>query len=726
MLKHLRAFLQRRTLERDLDDEMRLHLDLETRDLMRTSGLPRAEAERQARIAFGGVERYKESHRDARGWRWLEELGQDVRYAARALRRAPLFSLSAVVVLALGIGAVSAAFSAIDSVMLSRLPYPSDDRLVRIYLEYANGNRFGLSTVDYRAIEAQQHSFASVGMLRPREAPVAAGGTPARARIGWATAGFFQTLGVSATAGRLTTPADDSVGAPRVALLSHGYATRTFGAAASALGQTVTIDGTSFSVVGILPVSVTDLAGVRADLWPSLQLPPPTRRGPFGQLVIARMQDHATLESAAADLTTISRQIYPVWASSFQDTTARMTPYSLRRAIIGDTGRTLGLFTGAAALVLLVAIANVASLMLARTVGRWREVTVRRVLGASRVRLIRLLATESLLLALLGAIGGIALASGGIRIIAFLSGSPVGMERAGLNGTVLAFAIGTALLSALIIGAYPVLLLVRGNAAATMRDGDRGSSGGARTGRLRGLLVSAEFALTLPLLVGAGLLLNSATRLQQVELGFESSRVLTLRTALPFARYSSDSITGAFWRRAFDEIRTIPGVVDVGLSTGIPPEGAADFNNFDLVDKPVAPGSPQPVSPWSQANSEYFKALRIPLVEGRLFLPSDTGVAPVVVVSQSWARHYFPEGKPVGRQLISGGCNACPLTTVVGVVGRREVAGTERECRCGLFSAQRRDGRPGSISSSERDGAQRSGRANPGEAAVARRGSAGG
>jgi putative ABC transport system permease protein len=454
-----------------------------------------------------------------------------------------------------------------------------------------------------------------------------------------------------------------------VVVLSNGYATRTFGDAARALNQTVTIDGTVFTIVGILPSGVTDLAGTRADLWPSLQLQPPTRRGPFGQVVIGRLNDKATIASAATDLTRISRDIFPLWSASFQDTTATLTPYGLKRTIIGDTGRTLGLFAGAASLVLLVAIANVASLMLARTIGRRREVTVRLVLGASRLRLIRLLATESLLLATLGALGGIALAGVGIQIIAFLSGNPVGLQQAGLNPQVLLFAIGVALVSALIIGAYPVLQLVKGNAAATLRDGDRASSGGAQTGRLRGALVSAEFALTLPLLVGAGLLLNSVTRLQQVELGFESSHVLTLRMALPFGRYSADSLTRAFWRRGLDEIRTIPGVVDVGLSTSIPPDGAWDFNNFDLVDHPVPPGSPQPNSPWSLSNSEYFQALRIPLLEGRMFLPSDTGAAPVVMVSQSWARHFFPEGSAVGKQMISGGCNSCPLTTVVGVVG---------------------------------------------------------
>jgi predicted permease len=668
MRRRLKALFRAQQLERDLDDEMRLHLDLQIRELI-ARGIPPAEATRRARIAFGGVERYKESHRDARGVRWIEELGQDLRYAGRALRRAPLFSLSAIVVLALGIGAVTAAFSAIDSVMLTRLPYPQDDRLVRVYQRFGNGNQFGLSTVEYRAIEEQQHSFSAVGMLRPREAPVAAGGTPGRARIGWHTAGFFTALGVQPFTGRLTTPSDDSLGAPGVVVLGYGYATGAFGDAAAALGRRVTIDGSSFTVVGTLPLGVTNLAGVRADLWPALQLPRPTRRGPFGSMVIGRLNDNASIASAAADLATISRQIFPLWAAGFQDTTATLTPLDLRRTIIGDSGRTLALFAGAAGLVLLVAIANVASLMLARTIGRWREVTVRRVLGASRVRLVRLLATESLLLSGLGAAGGIALATVGIRIIAFLSGNPVGLQQAGLNGAVLTFAIGVALMAALIIGAYPVLLLVRGNAAATMRDGDRGSSGSAKGGRLRSVLVSAEFALTLPLLAGAGLLLNSAARLQQVELGFESGNVLTLRTALPFARYSADSLTGAFWRRALDEIRTIPGVTDAGLSTSIPPEGAWDFNNFDLVDKPVTSGSPQPVSPWSLSNREYFKALRIPLIEGRLFDAADSGAAPVVLVSQSWARHYFPEGQAVGRQLISGGCNTCPLTTVIGVVG---------------------------------------------------------
>lgn len=674
LMSRLRALFGRPAIERELSDEMRHHLEMETEDLVR-QGLPRAEAERRARIAFGGVERFKEEHRDVRGTRWLEELWQDLRYAARALRRAPLFSLSAIVVLALGIGAVTAAFSAIDSVMLTRLPYPRDDQLVRVYLEYGNGNRFGNSTVEYLAIEKQQHSFSAVGILRRRDAPVAAGGVPARARLGWATSGFFQTLGVTPAAGRLTTAADDSVGAPAVTLLSHGYATRAFGDATKALGQTVTIDGASFSVVGILPATVTDLAGYPGELWPALQLPPPTRRGPFGQVIIARLHDNVSLESAKADLATISRQIFPVWATSFQDTTALITPYSLRRSIIGDTGHTLALFAGAAALVLLVAIANVASLMLARTVGRWREVTVRRVLGASRLRLVRLLATESLLLAALGALGGIAIASIGISVIAFLSGNPIGMQQAGLNAPVLFFAVGVAFLAALIIGAYPVLLLVKGNAATAMRDGDRSSSGGAATGRLRGALVSAEFALTLPLLVGAGLLLNSATRLQRVELGFESAHMLTMRAALPFSRYSSGALVNGFWRRAIDELRTIPGVVDAGLSTSIPPEGADDFNNFDLVDHPVSPGSPQPVSPWSLSNNEYFQALGIKLVDGRLFLPSDTGAAPVVLVSQSWARHYFPEGSAVGRQLIGGGCTSCPLTTVIGVVGDVKMQG---------------------------------------------------
>lgn len=667
LMATLRSLFRRDTLDQELNDEMRLHLEMETEDLVR-QGVPRAEAERRARVAFGGVERYKEAQRDVRASRWLEDLVQDLRYAARALRRAPLFSLSAIIVLALGIGAVTAAFSAIDSVMLNRLPYPNDDQLVRVYLEYGNGNRFGLSTVEFRAIEKDQRSFTDVGMLRPREAPVAAGGTPSLARLGWVTAGFFKTLQVTPAVGRLTTPADDSVGAPRVVVLSNGYATRTFGDAARALNQTVTIDGTVFTVVGVLQPGVTDLAGTRGDLWPSLQLSPPTRRGPFGQMVIARMTDRATVASAATDLKRISTEIFPLWSTSFQDTSATITPYSLKRAIIGDTGRTLGLFAGAAALVLLVAIANVASLMLARTIGRRREVTVRLVLGASRLRLIRLLATESLLLATLGAAGGVALAGVGIQIIAFLSGNPVGLES-GLNLTSLAFAVGVALLSALIIGAYPVLQLVKGNAAATLRDGDRASSGGAQTGRLRGALVSAEFALTLPLLVGAGLLLTSVSRLQQVDLGFDESRVLTFRVSLPRAGYGADSLVRTFWQRAQDELRTIPGVVDVGLSTSIPPDGAWDFNNFDLVDHPVPAGSPQPNSPWSLSNNEYFKTIGIKLIDGRMFLPSDTGVAPVVVVSQSWAKHFFPDGSPVGRQMISGGCNTCPLTTVVGVVG---------------------------------------------------------
>lgn len=669
MLKQLHAWFRNRKLERDLDDEMRLHLELEARDIAQREGVSPTEAERRARIAFGGVERFKEEHRDVRGMRWLEESLQDLRYALRALRRTPLFSASAILVLTLGIGASTAAFSAMDSVLFTRLPYRQDDQLVRVYLRYSNSNQFGLSIVDFQAIEREQKSLSAVGMMRPREALVSAGSDAVRTRIGWSTSGIFKSLELTPAVGRTLQPADDKDGAPRVVVLSNAFAQRAFGDPPNAMDKSVTIDGTAHTVVGVLARGVNDIAGFRSELWPGLQVKAPTRRGPFGQVVIARRADGVSPEAAASDLAGVSRRLYPVWASTFQDSTASYFPISLRRTVIGDTAQTLTLFAAAAALVLLIAIANVASLMLARTIGRWREVTVRRVLGASRVRLIRLLATESLLLAALGALGGLAIAQAGIRVIASMSGDPVALQQSGINRTALLFAIGTALLSGLIIGAYPVLLLLRGNAAPALREGDRGASGGARTRRLRSVLVASEFALTLPLLIGAGLLLKSVTRLQRVELGFSPQSVLTMRAGLPQARFPNDTVIGAFWARALPDLQSMPGVLSVGISTSMPPDRAWDENNFDLVDHPVGPNQSQPVSAWSLTSPEYFAALNIPLLDGRTFQPSDTGATPVVLVSRSWAAHYFPEGRAVGRQLISGGCTACPRTTVIGIVG---------------------------------------------------------
>ena len=668
-VRRIRALARGEKLNRDADAEMRLHLELEAEDLARSQGLTASEARRRAALAFGGVDHHMEAHRDARGVRWLEDLSQDVRYAARALRRSPAFTITGTLVLALGIGASTAIFSAVDAVLVSRLPYPDDGRLVRIYQQNSPTNRFGLSTVDYQAIVAQQRSFTSVGAMRSRQAAIAVGANVSRGNVATVNAGFFTTLGVRASRGRLINASDE---APDqfVAVVTHEFARREFGGDGSAaLGKPVTIDGITHSVIGILDQGVRDLAGVRADVWPVLKLQTPQRRGPFGMNVIGRLNNGATVQSAARDLASISERIFPVWATSFQDRTARLTPYALRTALLGNAGQTLGLFGAAVALVLLIAIANVASLTLVRVTSRSREAVLRTVLGASSSRVARLLVAESLTLSALGAATGALLAPLFLKALVLI-GPPIRrLGEAHVELRAVAFAAALAIVTGLLVGLFPAMSVGRRDFSSALRGGDRAIGAGKSTHVLRGALVTAQLALALPLLATTALLLNSFVRLQRVDVGFDPRDLVYVNVSLPLARYDSPEKAAAFWNRTLARIAEQPGVVASGLGEALPPDGASDINNFDLADRPVAPGEAQPTSPYGSVNASFFAALGLAVLEGRNFTEADTSNgAPVMIVSRSWVRHYSSDRPAVGRQLRSGGCSACTPLTIVGVV----------------------------------------------------------
>ena len=670
--RRLRALFDARRLDRDLQDEMRFHLEMEAEALEGHGAVPPGEARRRAMVAFGGVDRHAEAHRDARGVRWAAELAQDVRYAARGLRRSPGFTLSAVLVLALGIGATTAAFSAIDAVLLSRLPFRDDHELVRVYQEHSPTNRGTLSVVDFRAIEEQSRSFAAVGIVRPRRVAVSVQGRePERAGTSQITAGYIAALGVTPATGRAIERADEDPAAPAVVILGHGYAARTFGSAAAALQQPLLIDGLAHTVVGVLgPDQTLGLGGSRTEIWPALQLRPPTRRGPFGLFVVGRLAPGVTLEMARRDLAGISERIFPLWASSYQSKNSRLSPFPLRKAILGDAPRTLGLVAAAVALVLLIGVANVASLVLVRATARSRELALRTVLGATRGRLVRLMVTESVLLSALGALVGVGVGALALRAVAAVGASIPRLAAASLDGRALAFAGAVALIAAVAVGAWPVLALLRRDPAPALHGGDR-TIGGRAAQRARAAFVVAQFSFALPLLAGAGLLLNSFVRLQRVDPGYDERGLLSAHVSLPSAAFPGDSAIALFWMRALPLVRQVPGVTAVGLTAAAPPApGFVDENNFDLLDRQAPPGGSQPVSPWLQVSEGYFEALGLRLLEGRLLAPGDSGGAPpVVVVSESWARTYFPDGSAVGRRLRSGGCTECPPTTVVGIVG---------------------------------------------------------
>ncbi|HEX8695333.1 MAG TPA: ABC transporter permease [Longimicrobium sp.] len=665
----LRSLLRREERDAEMDEELRFHLEMETQKNL-SAGMAPDEAARRARLDFGGVEGTREALRDGRRVGWLEDAWADARYAVRALRRSPGFAVVAVATLALGIGATSAMFAAVDIALLRPLPYPRADRLVRIYQGSGPQSLWGISMAEYLAVVEQQRSFVSVAALTvPGEAALTGGGEPEWVQASRVTAGLLRTLGVSVAEGRDFGAGEDRPGAPPVAVVTHAFAEHRFGRGAGAVGREIVLDGTSHTVVGVLPPGVRDLAGFRADVWPVLTVEPPPRRGPFLLRGFARLRDGVAPEAAARDLAGISERIFPLWASSYQDRSSRLTPVPLRETIVGRARRPLAVFSGAVVLVLLIGVANVANLVLVRASGRRREIALRSALGAGRGRLARLLAVESLVLAALGGAAGLLVAYGGVRALARLMPGLPRIAEARLDLRTVAFAALAALGSAVLVGAYPLVFTLSRDLASSFRGAGRHASAERKTRWFQGGLVVAEFALALPLLMGAGLLLHSFVRLQRVDPGFDPERLLAVRVSLPDTRYPDSLAVQRFWDEALRRVRGVPGVAEAGLTLSLPPDDPGDENNFELLDRPRDDGS-QPVAPYSPATPELFRALGVPLLEGRLFDARDDGDAPpVVVVSRAWARRYYPGERAVGRRLRSGGCSECPPRTVVGVVG---------------------------------------------------------
>ena len=657
--RRIDALMRPADIDRDVDEEMRLHVELEAAEIARVEGVPPDEARRRALVAFGGVTQFQEEHRAARGIGFLEHTSRELRQAVRGLMRSPGFTLAAIGVLALGIGSTTAVFSAVNAVL--RNPN-HDDFAIIFYRGFPS-----LSTVDYRAIEEQQRSFSAVGAMRGGEAAFRVRGDPERVRVGRVTSGFFRAVGVRPAAGRLIESRDEPVGADRVAVVSHALAERALGGAAAAVGQRVSLDGFSHTVVGVLPPTDEPLL-TRSDIYPALQLAAPARRGPFGMLVVARLGPGATFESATRDVSGISNRVFELWSPTGGDRTARYEAVPIRTAALGAPSRMLRIFGAAVALVLLIGVANVASLMLVRAIGRSREVSLRAVLGASPLQLVRMFITESALLCAAGAVLGIAIGYLALRALVAIGPSMPGLSVSSLDSRAVLFAAGIAVLAGIVVGTYPAVMLLR-KGHVGLASGDRTIGGGRGTRMLRSGFVVAQFALALPLLAISGLLVLSFVRLQRVDPGFDPGNMLTVRVSLPTGQYGDSTAIAAYWARALPRVRAVGGVRSVGLGSSMPPDDFGNSNdNFNLLDRPAPPGTAEPNGPWPFADAGYFTTLGVRLLEGRMFGPADTGVAPVALASRSWVRKYYPRESALGKTMVRGGCTECPLTTIVGVV----------------------------------------------------------
>jgi putative ABC transport system permease protein len=615
---------------------------------------------------------------------------RDLRYALRALLRQPGFSIAVALTLALGIGANTAIFSIVHGVLLRPLPYPNDDQLMTVWTRMANGEHETASMPDYTDWKAQNSSFSRMTAYANSNDNLAApGGDPERVPSARVIADFFPTLGITPAAGRWFVPDEFVFGSHRVVVLSHGLWERRFGANPAIVGQTITLNARPYTVVGVAPASARLPA--RAQLWAPFAVdpssPPPSRRGDFLS-VVARLKPGVSQARAQADMDGIGRRL----AAAYPATNARIgvLVISLHDQLVGRIRPALLVFSGAVALVLLIACANVANLMLARATAREREMAVRAALGAGRRRLVRQVLTESLVLAVAGGTLGLMLAWWGVQ--ALKAAAPPTLPRldeVGLDPVALGFTAVAVIVTGLLFGIAPAL---RGSAFAlhsTLSAGGRAGIGGGRGERLRAALVITQVALALVLLVGSGLLVSTFARLQRVDLGFDPTNVLTAQVVLPGVTYTSEERMAAFFESLVSRLTGTGRVRTVGLTSDVPLAGGYNYISFQVIGDPAPqPGQNVPDAVPTVATAEYFSALKIPLISGRPFTPSDGPKAPrVALVNQELVRKAFGGRNPLGQRISFGNpTDSTSWLTIVGVVGNTRLEGVALETYAQAFT----------------------------------------
>jgi len=677
LLTRLRALFRRRAVEEELAEELRYHLSEETeRNLGR--GMNPADAALAARRAFGNVTALEEEARETFTWRRVEDLLADARYAARGLRARPGFAAAVVLTLALGIGGITAVFSAVDAVLLRPLPYPSPGQLVRIYAAYEKARTAEQFTTPvhflaYRGAAPALQSVAALNTYNETGADIGSGTEVRRIRTLEVSADYFDVLRVHPVLGRRFELAEEqgpavdmAVGAP-VVVLSHTLWSERFHGDPGAVGRTLSMSGVPFTVVGVMPAGFSDpIAGPGVEAWIPLSLATGLDMSNIDNhwlTLIGRLRPGATPAEAQAELDVATGRL----AVSYPQTREYRTyVVPLKSDVVGPSARSLELMLGAVALVLLLVCVNVAGLQLVRASERAGEFAVRTALGAGRRRLVRQLLTESFVLAALGAVAGLVVARLGMAVLLALGGSSV-PRLAGLrlDATVLGFALAVAAASAVVFGLAPAWRAARTEAAEVLRGTGRAGTGDARSRRLRSGLVVSQVALAFVLLAGAGILLASFRAVTSMPLGFRDDGALTFQLHLPEPRY--DSIARArFWEEFDRRVRTIRGVAATGGVSWLPATGAYHTWTVEALSGPLA-GTRQAY--WDADNRiitpGYFQAAGIRVLHGRPFDASDAMGAPDhVVIDGALARKLFPGTDPLGQQIRAGGRTG----TVVGVV----------------------------------------------------------
>ncbi len=603
-------------------------------------------------------------------------LAQDLRFAARSLRKSPGFTAVALATLALGIGANTAIFSVVSAVLLRPLPFPQPDRLVAVFETNAaqGAAQNGVSYPNYADWVARAQSFEALAAIRMHDYTLAGDGEPVLVPAGTVTSNLFRALRVEPLLGRGLVPEDDAPGAAAVTVIGEGLWRSRYAADPGIVGKSLLLDSRACTVVGVMPATFqTPPQNPPAELWLPLSHDPVfpdlrQRRAGHYLRIVGRLKPGVELRKAEAELATIAGALARQYPKENEGWSVRLLP--LAESLVGGTRTAMFVLLGAAGLVFLIACANVANLLLARATARSGEVAIRTALGAGRRRLVQQSLTESLLLALTGGGLGLALAAATLRTLQ--GWLPSDLPRVGeirLDASVLLFALAVSIAASAVFGLAPAFQASGSNLAGALKEGSRGAGESRSRRRLRGLLVAGETALSLILLVGAALLAQSLLRLQDVRLGFRPARVLTAGISLPRAQYSSPDQWIGFYGRLVERLRAEPGVDGAAAVLPLPLTGGGLNFAFTIEGRAAdGPGSDMAAN-YTALTPDYFRVLGVPLVRGRLFAPGDAAAAPkVCLVSAAFARRYLPGEDPIGKRLVFGFKDRVPRQ-IVGVVG---------------------------------------------------------
>ncbi len=700
-LIRLSNFATRRSADQRLQEEIAEHLALQTDENLR-AGMPPSEARRQAALKLGAAQAIREHLYDEQSLPFFENLIFDLKYAVRMLLRSPGFAFVAIATMALGVGATTAIYSVIDATLLHPLPFPNPSELIHVEddLPGIGARDVGTSIPEWRDL-VSSGIFQSVAVAgHGADVTLTGGARPERLGFKAVTPNYFAVLGVSAQLGRTFDPQDATPGYNLEAVLSDGLWRKEFGADPQIIGRTLHLDNDDYHVVGVLPRGFRDKGSTSSeqnvDLWlgagySGLPFPPPQRVLRLRRAVIARLKPGLSVAAAQEHLNALTETLkkqYPAEYPAQAGWTVRLIP--MGESVVGGFSHSLILLFGAVVLVLLIGCVNVANLLLARASGRGREIAVRQALGAQRARLIRQLLTETLLLFVLGGIAGFGILFGAQRLLMrLIPESLPHLNAITVGWGVLAFAVGVSIAAGTIFGLAPAWLISRDDLIGTLRQGGRGSSGSSSRGRAPPIVVIGELALSLVLMVAAGLLLRSFWDLFNVQPGFNPDRAMAVQTWLPGPNdpstdvYRTATQEAVLVREILRRVRTLPGAdeVAVGDLSSLPlGHGSGALNPMPIIREGFETKENEaPLIDNSIVSPEYFEVLGIPLESGRLFNDQDLEVTPrVAVINQAAARAFWPNQNPIGKRvhLIPQNTgnrellNAAPLpwTTIVGVV----------------------------------------------------------